>query len=492
MRRLHSVRLLLALTAFCLSAPPGAHADPPVDWTPLDIGITNGSTEAAPEGVWSVTAGGADIWLQSDEFHFCFQPLSGDGSITARILTQTTTSDPWAKAGVMLRENDSPGSPHMMVVMTPGNGVDMQWRPQQDGGSLNTAANSYPRRLPLYLRVQRQGDRFTAFVSEDGASWTQIGLPQQIRMGREILAGVCLTSHNRNRLCNARFDRVAAGEEFVPMGPDTVQALVRDSASLILWDSVAKASGYHVYRRGPGETGFSRVTRSALKALSYTDSGLTNGNIYRYHVTAVIDGRESVPSQPVSVTPAPAIQNRFYSHAIGTTAIGSAVVEADGSITVRGSGWDIWERNDGFQYLAMPAEGDVVVTARVLASPTQSDPWAKAGVMIRESLADNSRHAMLVVTPRNGVAFQWRTVTGGTSDNVNGQTPRYPMYLRLVRRGDRLSPYFSMDGLVYETAGPTVELDLLNNEVWVGLAVTAHRDRSFSTARFDQLSVTAP
>jgi hypothetical protein len=484
--------LLLTLIALVLATARTAPADPPEGWTALDIGITNGVTTALADGSWTVSAGGADIWNQADEFHYVYQPLAGDGSITARILSQTTTSDPWAKAGVMLRDNETPGSPHMMVVMTPGNGVDMQWRPQQDGGSLNTAANSYPRRLPLTLRVQRQGDRFTAFVSEDGATWTQIGLPQQIRMGREILAGVCVTAHNRNRICTARFDQVAVGEEFVPTGPSMVQALVRDGAALVVWDSVPRATGYHVYRRAPGETGFSRVTRTPLKALSFTDTGLTNGSVYRYQITAVIDGRESVPSQPATVTPAPAIQNSFYSYTIGTASAGSAVVEADGSITIRGSGWDIWDRRDGFQYLAMPAEGDVVVTARVLASPTQTDAWAKAGVMIRESLADNARHAMLVVTPRNGVAYQWRTQTGGQSGNINGQTPRYPMYLRLVRRGDRLSPYFSMDGLIYESAGPTIELDLLNNEVWVGLAVTAHRDRSFCTARFDQLTVGAP
>jgi hypothetical protein len=40
------------------------------------------------KGTWSVTGSGADIWGTSDHFHFVAQDAAGDGSISARILTQ--------------------------------------------------------------------------------------------------------------------------------------------------------------------------------------------------------------------------------------------------------------------------------------------------------------------------------------------------------------------------------------------------------------------
>jgi hypothetical protein len=493
MSTLQSRRLLLALAAVLFAACGGARADLPPDWTSVDLNATGGSADLSADGFWTVTGGGADIWNQADEFQYVYRFLAGDGSITTRIISQTINTDGWAKAGVMLRDSESPGSPHMMVVMTPGAGVDMQWRPQQDGGSLDAGANSYPRRLPLYLRVQRKGDSFSGFVSEDGLTWVQIGTTQKIRMGKEILAGLCVTSHNRNRLCTARFERTVVSDDLVPTGPATLQALVRDGAALVVWDSVPGATGYHVYRRGPGNNGpLVRVTRTPLDGLSFTDTGLSNGAVYRYQVTAVIQGRESTPSDLATVTPMAPIQNAFYGYTIGTLTPGSATLEADGSITVKGSGGDIWDRQDGFYFLSQPVEGDAIITVRVLGSPSQTDSWAKAGVMIRESLAPDARHAMLVVTPRNGFAFQRRMVTGGTSDNENGGTPRYPVYLRLVRRGDWITPYMSGDGVFFQAAGAALRFNLLNRELWIGLAVTAHRDGRLCTTQFDQLSIAAP
>ena len=51
---------------------------------------------------------GVDIWGVADSFHYAYQPLAGDGSITARVATQQA-GDPWSLAGVMIRGGlDSP------------------------------------------------------------------------------------------------------------------------------------------------------------------------------------------------------------------------------------------------------------------------------------------------------------------------------------------------------------------------------------------------
>ena len=65
-------------------------------------------------GVFTVNGGGADIWGGSDQFNYVSQPLTGDGSIVARVTSQSDT-DPWAKAGVMIKQSTATGSPYALL-----------------------------------------------------------------------------------------------------------------------------------------------------------------------------------------------------------------------------------------------------------------------------------------------------------------------------------------------------------------------------------------
>jgi hypothetical protein len=85
----------------------------------------------APVGTYSMTGSGADVWNTADEFHYAFKMLTGPGSIVAKVLSVDNT-DPWAKAGVMIRETLEPGSKFAAVLITPGNGCRFQARMDTD------------------------------------------------------------------------------------------------------------------------------------------------------------------------------------------------------------------------------------------------------------------------------------------------------------------------------------------------------------------------
>lgn len=89
----------------------------------------------------------------------------------------------------------------------------------------------------------------------------------------------------------------------------------------------------------------------------------------------------------------------------------------DGTFTLAGSGADIEGAADAFRFAYQMAGGACELRARVM-SVQNSDPWAKAGVMIRESPVAGARNAALFITPGNGVEFQWRTSTGGTTSST--------------------------------------------------------------------------
>src|SRR5690606_31970481 len=104
---------------------------------------------------------------------------------------------------------------------------------------------------------------------------------------------------------------------------------------------------------------------------------------------------------------------------------------------------------------------------------TNSHAWAKAGIMIRETLGANSKHAFAMVSASQGRAFQRRVTTGGTSANI-GASGSAPVWVRLTRSGNTFIAYSSGNGSTWTQIGSAVIS--MTNQVYVGLAVTSHSD----------------
>ena len=196
------------------TAPPAPTACPS-GWTCGDIGAALPvGTQTYSSGTWQVLGGGYDIWNASDEFYYASQQLSGDGSIQARVVSETNhgyppaATDPWAKGGVMLRQSTDPGSPYYAVYMTPGNGIVVQDRTTQGGVASQLAAINGT--APTYLKVASSGGSFSAYTSPDGNTWTLIaGSTVNITMTYPLLAGLAITSHQQQVLTTATFDSVS-------------------------------------------------------------------------------------------------------------------------------------------------------------------------------------------------------------------------------------------------------------------------------------------
>ena len=172
----------------------------PSPWLTRDIGAVGiaGSATYA-NGLFTVKGSGADIWGTSDQFRFVYQTLSGNGSITAKVTSQTN-SNGWAKAGVMIRESLNANSRHAMAVVSPSNGVHMQYRSSAGGGSTDVSGGSGT--APVWLRVTRSGNTFTTYRSANGTTWTQIG-SRSITMATSVYIGLAVTSHTNSALSTA-------------------------------------------------------------------------------------------------------------------------------------------------------------------------------------------------------------------------------------------------------------------------------------------------
>jgi regulation of enolase protein 1 (concanavalin A-like superfamily) len=169
------------------------------------------------------------------------------------------------------------------------------------------------------------------------------------------------------------------------------------------------------------------------------------------------------------------------------SATGSATL--DGALfTVNGSGADIWNAEDAFQFVSTSWRGDdAVMTARVRNVENTHD-WAKAGVMFRQLLTPGSMQVDLFVTPGRGVAMQYRAATGATTDNVAVVPGAAPEWLRLTRHGSMVEGSMSRDGMTWSAVG-SLSIDF-GGDLNVGLAVTSHNRSTEATAVFDDVSLT--
>ena len=197
--------------------------DKPQDWTAngadtLTVwfrGNPAGFVEAA--GVITMSAGGTDIWNTADQFRFASKRLTGNATIVARVDSIGNT-DPWAKAGVMIRESLAPGSRYAIVLASPGNGVHFQGRLMTDSAAVsdNTApavstAEQNALRVPVWVKLERTGSAFNGFYSTDGVKWTTITWsPQTINMtSSSVYIGLAVTSHTANAATTVQFSNVS-------------------------------------------------------------------------------------------------------------------------------------------------------------------------------------------------------------------------------------------------------------------------------------------
>ena len=184
---------------------PTPGAPPPPPWSQQDIGavgIPGGASDAA--GVFTLTASGADIESTADEFHYVYQPLSGDGTIQARVSSILNTN-PWAKGGVMIRESLAANSRHAMMVLTPATASRFS-AGSRPAGPRSTPPGP-PWRLPTGSRSCAAGARSQATAPPDGVTWTLVG-SDTVSMGASAFIGLPLTSHNDSLLCTAEIDNV--------------------------------------------------------------------------------------------------------------------------------------------------------------------------------------------------------------------------------------------------------------------------------------------
>ncbi|HEU4348738.1 MAG TPA: DUF1349 domain-containing protein, partial [Actinoplanes sp.] len=126
-----------------------------------------------------------------DQFHFVHQPMTGDGTITARVLNQQDTGLA-PRAGIMIKESAAPLESYAAIGVVAGQGVRMQ---ADFGADAEGSADAAPR----WLRLTRAGDMVTGEESADGTTWRTVAT-LDVPMAETAQVGLYVTSPGREHV----------------------------------------------------------------------------------------------------------------------------------------------------------------------------------------------------------------------------------------------------------------------------------------------------
>ncbi|MGA2862971.1 MAG: lamin tail domain-containing protein [Verrucomicrobiota bacterium] len=183
-----------------------------------------------PGSIWGATGGydvgggGKDISGVSDQFQFVCEILNGDFDLEVRLASLTPT-DVFAKAGLMAREDLTPGARFAAVLATPAmNGSFFAARTSAGGGV--TVGGNLPVNYPqTWLRLQRTGNQFTGYAGLDGQTWQQLGTAT-IVLTNPVYFGMVVCSHNPSQAALAQF------RDLSPVTAPLVGAITRPNEPL--------------------------------------------------------------------------------------------------------------------------------------------------------------------------------------------------------------------------------------------------------------------
>lgn len=160
------------------SATPMLAGALPTTWTDEDIGSVSiaGGAQYATVGkkTYVVTGQGSGIGGSADSFNYAFEKITGDFTLTARLASVAGTK--LSNTGLMMRETLNSNAPAVTIVLgSTGSRIAAMGSRSSTGGMMTwTKGNQYTV-TPVWLRLQRSGNIFTASQSSDGVTWFTIG-----------------------------------------------------------------------------------------------------------------------------------------------------------------------------------------------------------------------------------------------------------------------------------------------------------------------------
>ena len=256
---------------------------------------------------------GMDVWAKRDSGHYAYTSLSGDGEIIATLpLPDPDRYYEWAKAGLMLRGYLMPDAPMVFFARVPSAGGYLQpaYRSVPDGDTAGFGTGAYAFSDPMRMRLARQGDLFSVWISTNAPAYdawmlhaqtTVAGLPET------LFAGVFGCRHTKKEE-----DWLTVTFSDVQVHPFATAAFNSAGNAEVKWrndfplEEGESVTGFTVSRLAGDAANFVTLTATPLSETTFThiDTSVEEKVLYRYRVTATV-ARNGETSERVIATTMP-------------------------------------------------------------------------------------------------------------------------------------------------------------------------------------------
>jgi Mg-chelatase subunit ChlD/uncharacterized membrane protein len=264
---------------------------------------------------------------RADRFRFVWLPLGGDGEVVARLVSKTG-----GQGGVSIRQSLDTNAANVYVQVDESNKGRFSYRPAPSDGPVRPDGSSAP--APRWLRLVRQGNNFSGYLSTDGTTWTQTGSTVTVAMGTTVYAGL-VTGNTDDTPVTAVFDNfrvtpvgsfllsISPAAQTAPVGavvtytlPVTAVSGFADPVTLAVSGVPTGASAVIVPNPAqPGTTaqlsvGLSETTPAGVSTLTVTGVSGSQTRTAQATLTALATGF-SVTANPTSRTIRPGTSGTY-------------------------------------------------------------------------------------------------------------------------------------------------------------------------------------
>jgi regulation of enolase protein 1 (concanavalin A-like superfamily) len=258
-----SIGLSLLLTS--------AQAALPAGWTYTDIGAVGTAGQANEVGgLFTVQAAGSSIWGATDQFGFVYKPAANNCSIIAKVTEMQNTNNS-ARAGVMIRDNlnAAGGGNWVTINFMPTWGGRLFSQNPGDGSAQSTA------QPPYWVKLERNGNIFTGYVSADGVNWGSPIGTRTVTMSANVYMGLIVCSYSPGVLNTSKFSNVATTGTVTPPGVENW--VNQDIGATGVAGSMTQAAGVFTVKGGGAD--INMVDAFHYVSTPMSDNGRGNGSM---------------------------------------------------------------------------------------------------------------------------------------------------------------------------------------------------------------------
>jgi RHS repeat-associated protein len=457
----------------------------PTGWLDQDVGIVGVTGSAAyANGTFTVTGAGQGLSSNPDAFHFVYLPLSGDGSIVARLVSVSGTTT--YNTVVMIRETLNPRSVGAFLNYYPNTSY-LNYRLSTNGSITNQSGSGPGVSAPPYwIKLVRSGNAISGYTSPDGMNWVQSGASVTVTMAQNAYIGLAVTSGSTTATATATFDNLEVNSAVSPLPAITSLSATTGSigSQFIISGSNFGASQGSSFVTLNGTTMLVNAWSNTSIVVT-VPAGATSGHL----VVTIAPSLDDSNFVNFTVTPNP-LPSGWLDTDIGVVGLIGSATYANGTFTVNGAGQGLSSNPDSFHFVYLPLSGDGSIVARLVS--VSGTTTYNTVAMLRETLNPGSISAYINYYP-NLSYLNYRLSTNGGTTNQAGNGPGVsapPYWIKLVRSGNAISGYTSSDGMNWVQSGASVTVTMAQN-AYIGLAVTSGSTTATATAIFDNLRVSS-